>query len=252
MNHVRPKAAFREAGFTLIELLVVVAVIAILAALLLPALGQSQAQARRIRCVANLRQLGLAAQLYWDDHAGQAFRYRRTVETSGTLYWFGWLGHGSEGNRSFDATQGALFPYVGQGTVELCPSFGYALQSFKRKATGATYGYGYNLELSPPPHLPPVLISSVANPAQTAVLADAAQVNTFQPPASPDHPLLEEFYYVSITEATTHFRHGHRANLLFIDGHVTPAPPLPGSLDPRLPSQYVGRLPPEFLQLQRP
>jgi len=239
-------------GFTLIELLTVIAVIAILTALLLPALGQSRAQARRVQCLGNLRQLGIAVQLYWDDNASQAFRYRRAVEPTGALYWFGWLEHGAESTRTFDATRGALHPYVGAGAVELCPSLGYALRSFKRKATGATYGYGYNLQLSGLGQRPPVLVSAIASPARIAVLADAAQVNTFQPPAAPDNPMLEEFYYVNTNEATVHFRHTRHANLLFVDGHVAQAAPLPGSIDQRLPRECVGQLPPDLLRLETP
>lgn len=55
-------------GFTLIELLVVMAIVAILAALLLPALGRAKGAARSASCKSNLRQLGLALNLYLQDN----------------------------------------------------------------------------------------------------------------------------------------------------------------------------------------
>jgi len=235
----------RPQAFTLVELLVVIAVLAILAAILLPTLGQAKLSARRITCVNNLRQLGLASQMYWDDHEGDAFRYSAGATNGGTVYWFGWIEPwvpGNEGQRAFEASAGALYPYLGGRGVEVCPSLNYNSRLFKLKATGAAYGYGYNLQLSGPSTQPPIKINRVTRPDDIALLADAGQINDFQEPASSTNPLLEEFYYINDTEPTVHFRHTRRANVLFCDGHIDLERPLAGSIDDRLPGEVVGRL----------
>jgi prepilin-type N-terminal cleavage/methylation domain-containing protein/prepilin-type processing-associated H-X9-DG protein len=246
-ERVSPQAA----AFTLIELLVVIAIIATLAAMLLPALGRSKSSARRIRCFSNLHQLGLAAQMYWDDNGGNCFPYSSGVTNGGQLYWFGWISSASqgEGNRDFDPAQGALYPYLQGRGVEICPAFNYSAPNVKLKATGSSYGYGYNRFLSGKPTQLPVKITKLANSSGVALFGDAAQVNDFQPPASRTHPMLEEFYYLNSTEATGHFRHAQKGTLVFCDGHVGAERFAPGSVDMRMPQELVARYRTEILEV---
>jgi len=242
MTSREPQRLKTMPAFTLVELLVVVAVVAILAALMLPALARSKRSAFQVNCLNNLRQISLATRLYWDDYHGEAFRYRGAYTNGGDIFWFGWLARGAEGTRAFDPTLGALWPYVKGRGIEICPGFNYTSPKVKLKATGASYAYGYNLHLSMPASRPALKVGTVRHPSDIALFADAAQVNDFQPPASPDNPLLEEFYYVNNTEPTAHFRHQARANVAFVDGHAAAEGPAADSLDPRMPEARVGRL----------
>ena len=243
----------REDGFTLIELLVVIAIIAILAAVLLPTLGRAKSAAQRADCAGNLRQLGLATQMYLGD-SGDFFFYRsQPPTTEGQQWWFGWIAGGAEGHRAFDLSTGALFPYLRGSDVRLCPSPAWTSPQFKLKGTNVIFSYGGNSFIfaaqTAAQNKPPVSANKILQPAGTALFADAAQVNTFQAPASPGNPMFEEWYYL-VTVASQpngHFRHAQKANVTFADGHVDLEKPVTGSVDKRLPNQFIGQLRPEIL-----
>ncbi|MBO4632707.1 MAG: DUF1559 domain-containing protein [Lentisphaeria bacterium] len=82
----------RHGMFSLIELLIVIAIIAILAGMLLPALNQVRATARKTNCLSNLRQLGTGILLYADEHTYLPFSSNNKVYPDNQRMWFDVLG----------------------------------------------------------------------------------------------------------------------------------------------------------------
>ncbi len=246
-------------AFTLIELLVVIAIVGILSAMLLPALARSRLAAQRADCEANLRQVGVSTELYLSDNGGRFFNCCSAPTPTGQQWWFGWLQGSSvpEGQRAFNLSTGVLFPYLGGSGVRLCPSPVWSSSQFKLKGTNVICSYGCNSSLFVEQGQTGVSAAKILHPANIALFADAAQVNTFQYPASPSNPMFEEFYYVDSetnyanpnNQPNGHFRHSQIANVSFADGHVGGESAVPGSYDKRLPSQFIGQLRPEILTL---
>jgi prepilin-type N-terminal cleavage/methylation domain-containing protein len=126
-------------AFTLIELLVVIGIIALLAAMLLPALTGAKEKARRTNCKNNMRQLLLTIDLYGDDH-------QQNVPT----------GASNQGPNDdhlpvlCDGTSNALFQYTRTVRVFHCPSFAnvfiqrVAESADDQKAYGYVIGYNYH------------------------------------------------------------------------------------------------------------
>jgi prepilin-type processing-associated H-X9-DG protein len=97
MRQSRPRRVSRRHGFTLAELLVVIGAMIVLAALLLPVLARAQGSARRASCLAHLRQIVLAHQLYlqdWDERFSSWCTPvpRRSDPYGFCVYWTEWLG----------------------------------------------------------------------------------------------------------------------------------------------------------------
>ena len=112
---MNPGAANRGRAFTLIELLVVIAVIAILAALLLPALARAKMTAKRTGCISNLRQIGVGIHLYAGDHGDTL---PGIVITNGMPWSFQWRFF-KEMTKSYDGLNGPSSP---QDTLFACPA----------------------------------------------------------------------------------------------------------------------------------
>jgi prepilin-type N-terminal cleavage/methylation domain-containing protein len=120
MPHIQPSicprphsVSRRSRGFTLVELLVVIGIIAILIAMLLPALNRAREQARRVRCLSNMRQLTIA----WLNYA-QAHKGKICGSNTGRSPW-DWVLAGDDLNS---LKGGVIWPYVNNAEVFHCPN----------------------------------------------------------------------------------------------------------------------------------
>lgn len=108
-------------AFSLVELLVVVAIIAILAALVLPVLARAKARAQTVSCENNLKQLAVAAQMYASDNGG--LLARNTPESNDPSQWItGRMKSDTDATNTALLRQSKFFPYASQPEVFRCPA----------------------------------------------------------------------------------------------------------------------------------
>ena len=107
----------RKKAFTLVELLVVIAIIALLMAILMPALSRAKEQTRNVVCRANLRQYGIAGTMYLDDNEG-AF-----PPTHWYLFTTPWSTCQWHDEMRWLSVDGPMWPYFSEEKVHLCPTF---------------------------------------------------------------------------------------------------------------------------------
>jgi len=127
-------------GFTLVELLVVIAIIGVLVALLLPAVQSARASARRIACVNNMRQIGLAIVNYEDVHKEFPPAYTTPNDFSGSYYITRYAGSDlPNGGRSSGATRehnmlAFILPFVEEAGVSQVYDFSIHWDSAANRA----------------------------------------------------------------------------------------------------------------------
>ena len=155
----RPGAAV--AAFTLVELLVVLAIIAMLAALLLPVLGRAKEEARATVCLANLHQVGLALQLYVQDNNNKM-----------PVMWDAPTNAAAANPATTNATiNQVLLNQLGNTNVLRCPSDFYQAGGQSWYAlTGSSYSWNFFLNGEDADHL--VVLTLPFHPDQIPVVFD--------------------------------------------------------------------------------
>ncbi len=201
LRDVREKPALVRA-FTLIELLVVVAIVGILAALLLPVVSRAKEAGRATACRNNLRQMGLAANLY----AGDANRFPSMIE---------WLYARSQ---SGVVASGQLYPYLKSKAVYLCPKDAPRASGSSAPALPAsvTYDHSYTMNCRMC-HARDV--SKVLAPSKTVYFVEATNLAPNINSASIAPP-GDSFGPFSSSGGQLGFRHNARLHVQMVDTHV--------------------------------
>jgi prepilin-type N-terminal cleavage/methylation domain-containing protein/prepilin-type processing-associated H-X9-DG protein len=229
-------------GFTLIELLVVIAIIAILASMLLPALSKAKQRANRIGCLSNLRQWGLALNMYLDDYHQVFPDFSIPNNAPGApsgydqdrIHW-PYLALFNSSGTGDSAWFNALPPYVAQK-----PLWQYADQpasfvngsSIFRCATArflpgevdpldnVAFSYGINFKGTNGliPALSPFTATQVLQPSAYVFFSDV-RANSQETPYYGSNPLNDlGAPRGSLNHVSS--RHSAGANLTFLDGHA--------------------------------
>jgi len=195
--------------FTLIELLVVVAVISVLLALLLPALGSAKQKGLSISCVGSMRQSYLALTQYSGDYGG-------------AVLWY--VKYNASTARSWGGLLTSLGYSSGKSSYLLCPcyppsSFGSEWNSYAGMPYGPS-GYTFRyLTASAEQH--GALPGKAMNPSKIAFLADSSGIRSSST-ATYQKQVFLAFPDSASPEGTIHFRHQRRCNTVCVDGHSLP------------------------------
>ncbi len=225
-------------AFTIIELLVVISIIALLTAILIPALGASKNLAKMIVCKNNLRQLAIANQNYANDHHGYSVPGAMDIDSDNLHRWYGVR---PNKNAPFDPAQGPLADYL-QNCELSCPQkvrYTDILPSEGDYEHG-NGGYGYNLiyigsriwhsGYEKPNSIESTKLTEISRPQETLLFTDTAKVDRIDTnPALIRYAFAEPHFFVinqqpdpilQPPDPSIHFRHRKRACIAWADGHA--------------------------------
>jgi prepilin-type processing-associated H-X9-DG protein len=246
MSVIRPNGQRPETGaFTLVEVLVVISTLALLVALLMPALAGARSQARGVACRSNLRQLVLASAGYAIENDGFHVPAAKDMWDDSGLHR--WHGVRSTRDEPFDPIRGPLVAYLAEGQVKECPSRVHFARSndWSSSFEQGCGGYGYNMtyigsrlwdasldsaKAFQHAYARTASLGEVTNPGQTLMFADTAMANDgtvlieysfAEPPFSVMGGQVRTEFYMS---PSIHFRHRDSANVGWSDGHVGSRP----------------------------
>jgi len=206
-------------AFTLIELLVVVSIIAILAALLLPALGNSKELSKRVQCQSNLREMVIAADVYVDDNAGfYTIAYYNQIQGK-VNYAYSWDFTTVEG-APLSVIPGLLWQGRTILQIQQCPSYIGGSDSVADPFTGYNYNTSYighgEYETVPAP----AKGSDVMHASQTVIFGDGQEGTGADKYMRAPWPNPGDEYFFGRYGGTQGFRHLKLSNAGFCDGHV--------------------------------
>ena len=228
----------RKGNFTLIELLVVVAIIAILAGMLLPALNAARNRARAIKCSGNLKQFGQTEIMYENDYTRRIPTIMQWHNSSGTADTNRRIWAGNSYYRSYFKLPNIDFGFKYPRNMA-CPMTPYTA-IYEGNLVDLYYGYGRIVRPSEPNSADKWILegffANIKNPSGKVLIADNSGWYT-----SRDHITFADWlskwsYYegkdVSKLGVTTYYnwlRYPHQAqsNALFFDGHVQPVGRIP-------------------------